>query len=230
MSEAKACKQCGQVHTACKAHRKKKNGGGPCGGAPMENGVCYMHGGPTPAGLSSPNFKTGKYSRYKIVSSELNAQLLEARNDPRPLVLRDDIDLIVARINELFSAEACGSEDLWRAVTRAETVITEGLRTKDNLRFNAGMQMLRRAIEAGRESTNRWKEIERLIMRKRSLAQTDSKREVLEGKMVSLERVLIMMNEIAALIKENVHDRATAGRITNGLRRLAGVSSSGESA
>lgn len=226
----KSCKQCSLVHTACKAHRKKKNGGGPCGSAPMNAGVCRMHGGATPHGLASANFKTGKYSRYKIFSTELSAQLLEARNDPRPLVLRDDIDLIVARINELLAAEAIGSDELWRAVTRAEFVLTEGLRTKDNLKFNAGLELLRRSIDTGKESANRWKDVERLIERKKRLAQTETRREVMEGKMVSLERVLIMMSEIAALVKINVSDRATASRITDGLRRLASVSPSGESA
>lgn len=52
----------------CKA--KSKRTGQPCRNpARLERAVCRHHGGNTPAGFSSPHFKTGKHSKYLKTSS-----------------------------------------------------------------------------------------------------------------------------------------------------------------
>jgi hypothetical protein len=49
---------------AAKLRSPGAHGDGQCHRAPMANGRCYFHGGATPAGIASANFKTGQYSKY----------------------------------------------------------------------------------------------------------------------------------------------------------------------
>jgi hypothetical protein len=62
--------------------------------------VCLVHGGKTPRGIASPQFRHGRYSR------SLPGQLLQeyevAQQDPRLLSLRDEIALADATIAQLL--------------------------------------------------------------------------------------------------------------------------------
>jgi hypothetical protein len=44
--------------------RCRTRGGEPCRNAAMPNGRCRMHGGKSPAGIASPSWKSGRFSRY----------------------------------------------------------------------------------------------------------------------------------------------------------------------
>jgi hypothetical protein len=44
--------------------RCRTRGGEPCRNAAMPNGRCRMHGGKSPAGIASPAWKSGRFSRY----------------------------------------------------------------------------------------------------------------------------------------------------------------------
>ncbi len=57
-----------------------------------------MHGGASPSGLGSPNFKTGRYSKH--LPAKLADRYHEAVNDADLLAMRDDIALLDARIGE----------------------------------------------------------------------------------------------------------------------------------
>jgi len=98
--ELKVCRQCLETHTACRAHRKLKNGGGPCHSPPMPNGTCQMHGGKSLKGIAHPNYQTGAHSRYR--PRRLQVRLDRALADPEPLKFLYDAQLITARIDELL--------------------------------------------------------------------------------------------------------------------------------
>jgi translation elongation factor EF-G len=63
--------------------------------------VCLAHGGRTPRGVASPNFKTGRYSRS--LPGHLVADYERATHDPTLLSLRDEIALTDAMIGETLS-------------------------------------------------------------------------------------------------------------------------------
>lgn len=79
----------------------KTRSGAPCRGAAMANGRCRLHGGATPAGIASANFRHGRYS--KDLPARLAARFTEAQADPELLSLRAEIALIDARTNELLA-------------------------------------------------------------------------------------------------------------------------------
>ena len=57
----------------------------------MPNGRCRLHGGKSPAGLASPHYKDGRYS--KALPARLAARYATAEADPRLLELRDEVAL-----------------------------------------------------------------------------------------------------------------------------------------
>lgn len=67
------------------------------------NGRCKVHGGPSPAGIASPSFKTGKHSRYlpnlpADWASRYNTQ------DPELVTLHHELALNVAAIEQLLAS------------------------------------------------------------------------------------------------------------------------------
>lgn len=80
---------------------KSKRSGRQCRKPAMKGRtVCLAHGGRTPRGVASPNFKTGRYSRS--LPGHLVADYKGATHDPTLLSLRDDIALNEAMIATLL--------------------------------------------------------------------------------------------------------------------------------
>jgi hypothetical protein len=76
--------------------------------------VCRVHGGATPRGIASPQFKTGRHSRD--LPSQLSKRYREALTDTELLSLRDDIALIDARVTELLETLE-DNPSAWKAIT-----------------------------------------------------------------------------------------------------------------
>jgi hypothetical protein len=81
--------------------------------------VCRYHGGATPRGIASPNFKHGKYS--KDLPKGLIARYEQAAQDPELLALRDEIALLDARMVELMHKLGGGEADqeVWKEIYAA---------------------------------------------------------------------------------------------------------------
>lgn len=67
-----------------------------------------MHGGKTPRGMESPNFKTGRYS--KDAPARLNARYLAGLEDPELTSLRDEIAMVDARTSDLLKMASISGE------------------------------------------------------------------------------------------------------------------------
>ncbi len=87
----------------------KKRDGTPCKASAMKNGRCRIHGGLTPSGFASPQFKTGRYS--KVLPEAMRRRYEVARDDEDLLSLRDEIALLDLRIIELLGRAE--DEDTW---------------------------------------------------------------------------------------------------------------------
>ena len=67
----------------------KTRNGKTCQRAPMQNGRCYLHGGATPSGPDSPNFKHGRYAT--VFKGHLAEKFQEASADGNPLDLLPEL-------------------------------------------------------------------------------------------------------------------------------------------
>lgn len=118
-------KICGAATRTCTCghHRKSHVGGtGACGeclapGDPclkfrplpceddkvMPNGRCRRHGGKTPGGIASPNFKTGRWSKH-LPAKALGGNFRAAYHDRTLMQLRQDAALVDALITSYTSS------------------------------------------------------------------------------------------------------------------------------
>ena len=84
--------------TQCRA--KAKGSGQRCNRPARANGVCYIHGGASPAGLAHPSTKTGRYSKH--LPTRLLAQFGASLVDPDLLNLRSEIALVDTSIADVI--------------------------------------------------------------------------------------------------------------------------------
>ena len=88
------CWQCGET---CEAFKAK-----PCkSDKAMRNGRCRMHGGSTPAGIASPNWKTGRWAKG-IRNTSLRNHFYAALGDPDLQRTQQDVALADAMLSSLL--------------------------------------------------------------------------------------------------------------------------------
>ena len=85
----------------------KTRAGGKCQRAPMENGRCRLHGGATPSGPASPNYKHGRYA--SVFRGHLAEKFSHAMADDKPLDLLPELAVqrsLLGQYIETVSAKA----------------------------------------------------------------------------------------------------------------------------
>jgi hypothetical protein len=123
-------------HRICGA--RSKSTGRPCQQTRLyPNGRCRVHGGPTPSGVASPNFKTGLFSRHLPLGAlgRIGQHLHDpdARKIAREVaVTKTVIDDIVARV---FTARNEEARQAARAELRAQLTVLDTLLTGETRRF-----------------------------------------------------------------------------------------------
>jgi hypothetical protein len=86
--------------------------GTACAQPAMRNGRCRMHGGKTPRGMDSSNFRHGRYS--KSVPDQLVTTYRRSLADEERHELRDEIALAEAKVADLLTGMRHGESDrLW---------------------------------------------------------------------------------------------------------------------
>jgi len=91
---------------------RSKQSGVQCRKAPEPGrNVCRIHGGATPRGLASADWKHGRYS--KVLPPNLRDAYERARTDTELIPLRDELALLDARLGELVGSLADGGTVLW---------------------------------------------------------------------------------------------------------------------
>src|SRR6187551_3811513 len=115
----------------------------------MPNGRCMMHGGKSLAGIASPTFKNGKYSKY--LPKGIGEMAWDAANDPDLLNLTELIGVYHARLNMLFGlVESGASAERFRAIKETFTNLDEAVERKDRgaiVRYMAEMRGLVQDID-----------------------------------------------------------------------------------
>lgn len=83
----------------CGAKLRGKNK--TCQKSPMTNGRCRLHGGLTPSGPDSANYKHGKYA--DAFKGQMRARFLRAQSDAQPLDMIADLNVQRALLEEYLS-------------------------------------------------------------------------------------------------------------------------------
>ncbi len=183
----------------------KTRSGRSCRGAPMLNGRCRLHGGPTPKGIANPNFTTGKYSKY--LPGGLAQKYTAASNDADLISLREEIALVDTYLNErlerIYSGE---SEDLWKALAHKLTSYEKALSA--NLPIaETHLENLKDDIRRGYELFTVFEQLQPMLEQRRKLVESESKRLKDLGQNISVEKAMSIIALLASIVKRHVTDR-----------------------
>lgn len=190
----------------------------------MKNGRCKMHGGMSLVGLASPQWKTGRYSKY--IPNRLVETYSQSLSDEEILVLRDDIALVDSRIQDLLKRVDSGeSGDAWQSAKAAQRDLVAALKSGDQTGMADGLRELDRVIARGLADYAAWGEIAHLLDQRERLVRSERRRLVELQQMISTEQALTLMTAVVALVKEHVSDRTALFAISNGIRQLANANS-----
>jgi Spy/CpxP family protein refolding chaperone len=201
----------------CGANLKK---GGQCKGKAMPNGRCRLHGGLTPAGIASPNFQTGRYSKY--LPQRMLERYSEAQADPELIALREDVALVDARLGDLLKQVDTGeSGALWAKLDAAFEKYSKFKDRADKiLDANAAFNECEHLIQAGVSDRYAWAEVSALIEQRRKLVESESKRLKDMQQMVTVEKAMALISALADSVRRNVTDRKQLAAIQSDLIRL----------
>ena len=136
------------------------------------NGERTLHGGASPSGEQSPNFKHGKHSKYRdSLTMKLREYFDRHLNDSHLLNLRSEIAVAVALVHEGLEAMQRGeSGETWRACQAAYRDLFIAVQVGNETARVTAVRKLGDAIDGGmkeyrarREVTEQMERIRRLV-------------------------------------------------------------------
>ena len=181
--------------------------------------VCYVHGGPTPRGIASPNFKTGRYT--KEIPDRLVEKYQESISDPDLLALSAEISLVDARLSDLLSRVDTGeSGALWKQAQAAFIDFRSANAAGDQDKMTSALSELNRILNLGVDDYKAWREVGDVIEQRRKLVESERKRRTEMESMITAERQMLLIAGILGVIRENVTDKTTLSNLSTGIRAL----------
>jgi len=178
-----------------------------------------MHGGATPSGIASANFKHGKSSA--CIPARLQAHYLEAASDPNILSLTSAIALLQARFWDVLSAtsqEESGA--LWQALhDHAQTYRNAYGKDAAQTRERA-LNAILDAIDAGYNERAAWQELRQITQEIRLLKESERKHLVDSQQMISVQQAMVMLGAVTHIIRTHVTDPKALDGISRELAQL----------
>ncbi len=190
---------------------------------------CYHHGGRSPSGLASPNFRTGKY--VNSLPMDLVANYVALMHDEDYLSLRNEIAVVSMRINDVFGRMyADGFPDIGElrramlnyddAARKADNASTDQGRDKWTADMDRHLDTVRDMIYSLDDHRAGWGEVDKLSNTLRRLVDTDRKR-VTEGRaMMRADDALTRATMLAKSVKRHVDDPQTIAAIWDDFTRI----------
>jgi hypothetical protein len=195
--------------------RCKKSGDGA-------GGRCKFHGGATPVGPASPNFRTGRHSKY--LPSALLERYQTAIGDPGLISLRDEVALLDGRITQLLETVGdTGNLRLWKeARTRLDAFKGAGAKKGSVGAARQALQQLDDLIDAGLSDAATWEELRETLEARRKMAESETKRLKDLHQTVTVEQAMMLMAVLVDEVRKHVTDRNALAAIAAQVVRLTG--------
>jgi hypothetical protein len=192
-----------------------------CRAPAMPNGRCRLHGGNAASGPAAGSWKHGRYSR--LLPTGLTAAAEAIVNDPDRLDLSQQFGILEAMLHgALGDWTAGGGGPTWADVAAKWGEYRRARARGDVGAMAAALDAVERLIDAGYAAYHAREESRDIIERMRRVADTERKRfEAMQSTMTAAE-VYALVGRLAAIVAEEVRDRAVIGRIHQRLVPMLG--------
>jgi hypothetical protein len=193
--------------------------GDSCKQPALENGRCRFHGGKTPKGIDSANFRHGRYSHY--LPARLKQRYEEACQDDRLLEMRDEISLLDTRITELISGMDTGeSGRIWRDLKNARKQLLYAKQVDDQSGMTQALNSIVILIQNGARDWEAWAEITTTIEQRRRVVESERKRLLEMQQYITAEKAMLLIYAVAEILKRHIPDRQLLDQISGEIGRL----------
>lgn len=188
-------------------------------------GRCKMHGGSSLKGRNHPGYKHGRRS------TQMPARMLqdykEAMIDPQLLSMRSDIAVTDARVRDLLKRVDSGEAGrLWRQASTAMRKFrnaqnSQSMETDTKRHIMAeALDELESLIVKGTGDYKAWDEFGKAVDQRRRLIESEHKRAVAMGQMMTAEAVLTLMDAIMNVINSEVREPERKAALALGIMKL----------
>ncbi len=182
---------------------------------------CYMHGGKSQVGAASSGFKHGRYSKH--LPTRLAERYHQARTDAKLLELNEEIALLDSRLAEVLTrVDAGDGGPLW------ERLVKMWGRLDDDIRGMGVLAPIGEIITHGHADWEIWANIRELLQERRLLVESERKRYVELGQMITAAQAATMLGLITDVIRRHVQDRNALAAITREFMVFSVAGSGGE--
>jgi hypothetical protein len=190
--------------------------------------VCHMHGGRSPTGIASPQYKHGRYSRGMPV--RLRARYEQATTDPKLLELREEIALLDARAGDLLSRVDTGeSGALWRELMQARAMLLAARRAGNAEEQAEALNAILDLINQGHTDYRAWSEVGSVLEARRRMVESERRRLVEMQQMITSEQAMLLIGAIGGIVKAHVPDKIALAAISQDIRSLLSAEEAGQS-
>lgn len=203
----------------CGAHSRRT--GQPCKNFPCIGRTrCRLHGGKTPIGIASKNFKHGKLSKY--LPDRLVHNFKAACNDPNLLELRTELGLVDSRVLELVQGlDKKGNSEHFKDLKTSFSYIKDLRASGANGELlDAAFDQMEQTIESGVNNHAVWEDVGTQIDRRQRLTESERRRLSDTHQMISSERLMALLAGVLKIIMDNVQDYAVRRVIREELLHL----------
>lgn len=201
----------------CRA--KKRGGKGHCR-APSMVGAdrCRIHGGSTPRGIASPNFRHGRYS--KALPTDLFKDYDRERLDENITDLSDEIAVLRVRLKQLLElSDVANTAEAWKKAREATKAMIRARKYNKEMEFDIAFDKL---CEAMLEEVdyNYQKELTFQIEQIRKLADTENKRLQAMQQLITSNEFMTALNAVLRAVKDNVSNREEVQATLTAIQRI----------
>jgi len=196
-------------------------------GHAMTNGRCRIHGGLTPSGAASPHFRTGRRSKY--LPERLLTKYQETQDDPDLIELRDEVNLVDLRVNELLEGLGKGAATvLWTELAERFAVymrLKNSYTEADRMKADDALMAIDDLVCRGVSDSRSWAEIFALVEQRRKLSESEVKRLNTMGQLITTEKVMALIHAVGASVRKHVTDPKV---LQNVQRELVAIATNGD--
>lgn len=181
--------------------------------------VCTVHGGLTPGGLASPNLKTGRYSKY--LPAQLQDRYQEAVSDPDILSLNEDVALLRSLVFKHLESMSTGdTHPSWKLAYSALQKLKKAIATGDAVDLLAAMEEIEAVITPNYRAAVAEDKVTGYIDQLGRIADKERRLLIDRQQVITVERMMLMITAIAAIVKQHVDDRNTLRDIQTDIQGL----------
>jgi hypothetical protein len=181
--------------------------------------TCRKHGANGALALKGKAVVSGAWSKY--LPKRMMSSFKMSMQDPELIALRESISAIDARLADILKrvdkGEAGAIWDGARAAYRATRIAME---QKDPIQTKVNFEDLGHLIDRGAGDYAAWREFFALVEQRRKTVESEQKRLVQMGQMISSERAMTLFSAVGQIMRDEISNPDEMTRIAIRLATL----------